>query len=78
MSEPSISVESICGHVKIYINAVLHLQFKRSNLAGMQAWIEDGGYYIEFTLADHNVITSDYDRREMWKQILQGIDELYR
>lgn len=62
---------------KIYVNDILHIHFMRDKFIGLQAWqyeTEDL-FYIEITL-ENGVITCDYDKREMWVNILKELNKL--
>lgn len=63
--------------VRITINGVTHLRFKRSKLLGMQSWVRQptGQFFLELTF-EGGVILADYDSREKWEAILQQLDSV--
>lgn len=63
--------------VKIFVNEILHIHFVRSKFVGLSSWqyeTEDGMYYIEIVLDGGNM-TVDYDRRDMWVEILAELEK---
>jgi hypothetical protein len=67
----------ICDNsIKIYMNGLLHVCIKQSELIGLQSWIEgdsDKTYWIEYTVKDKE-ITTGYDSFENWHKILTLLD----
>lgn len=63
--------------IKIYINEILHIHYIRDKFVSLQSWqYEDENlFYIEITLLD-GVMTTDYDKREMWINILKELDKV--
>jgi hypothetical protein len=63
------------GHesIKIYLNDVLHLAFKRCDFKGLQAYIncENGNptYCIDLRI-DNDDINCEYEDKDLWKELL--------
>lgn len=60
--------------LKIYIDDTLHLLIKRDELIGLQSWVEEGKFLIEYTLKNQSILT-EYDEIVKWKKILELIDK---
>lgn len=63
--------------IKIFVNDILHIQFERTRFIGISSWqyeTENGLYYIEIVL-DGGIISTDYDKREMWIAILTELEK---
>jgi hypothetical protein len=74
---PKIELKQKDGIVKIYINDLIHITFRVSDLVGIQSWLdgsENVKYTIEYTLKGGVVILSEYFVREKWIKILQLLD----
>lgn len=76
-----ITVRSDVGWntVKIYINDVLHIKFKKEDLISIQGWIEgyesDSTYHIQYVFKNKKM-RSEYWDLEHWKAILGELDKL--
>jgi len=76
---PKIELKQKDGIVKIYINDLVHIQFRVSDLIGTQSWLdgsENVKYTIEYTFNGGVVILSEYFVREKWITILQLLDTI--
>ena len=67
--------------VRIYINDIVHVSFKKSELLGIQAWIEGSStnvYWIKYYLTGGN-IKSAFWEPEQWTEIMKLLDtqEIY-
>lgn len=60
--------------IKIHINDLLHLYLK-NGIVSIQSWRENGIYSIEYTYADTSILC-EYDKQEMWEDILKQIDKV--
>lgn len=63
--------------IKIYVNNILHIYFLRDQFICLQSWQYETEtmFYIELTLIN-GTITFDYDRRDMWIEILLELNKL--
>jgi len=71
--------------LKIYINEKLHLFIKQKDLVGLQSWYSstteaerqcgffEKKYVIEY-ITTRNVITTEYNKIEMWEEVLRLIN----
>jgi hypothetical protein len=61
--------------IAIRIGGVLHLYLDRKKFLAVQAWIMDGRtqFFIEYIM-EGGSFTADYDTREKWEAILNGLD----
>ena len=62
--------------IKVYINGLIHLSFKQSELLGIQSWLIGEAiptYCIELTFKD-NIILAEYDTFSKWAKILKSLD----
>jgi hypothetical protein len=71
------SVEVTCknGWLKIYLCGLLHLALRQKDLIGVQSWMNDGMYLIEYTTTDQEVLT-EYDDRQKWEALLHKLDDV--
>lgn len=62
--------------IKIYINDVLHIHYKRDKFVSLQSWQYESEqmFYIEVIL-DGDVMTCDYDNRTLWTGILAELNK---
>lgn len=61
--------------VKIYIDNILHVQFKQQDFEGIQSWKEGPNWFdIEYYIKNRSMLTA-YDDVNKWKEILKLIDE---
>jgi hypothetical protein len=61
----------------ISFGGVTHLRLNVTKYLGHHSWRQGYGnrkFVIEFTMAG-GVITTDYDREDKWKEILDGLDK---
>lgn len=63
------------GNLKIYINKLLHLQFKTETFLGIQSYAKENVYYIEFYFSD-TMIEVDYTNKNTWVKILKQFDKI--
>lgn len=72
----NITSERKYEQLRVYINGVLHLHLKLLDLIGFQSWIHGSNeYYIEYTFKDNTKITSAYQSKNMWMEILQHLSD---
>ena len=69
-----ITSKSKIGSFNLYINDNLHLSISKNELVGIQSWVENAKYSIEYYLKDKDIIT-EYDDIEKWKTILKILDK---
>lgn len=73
-----MKISSAISHasVKIYVNDILHIHFRREKFIGLQSWRyeKEEMFYIEINLTD-GVMTCDYDRSDMWTEILTELNK---
>lgn len=60
--------------IMVLIRGLPHLILRRADLSGIESWQMSIGtreryYFIQYTLR-HGVITCDYDRGDLWREIL--------
>jgi len=64
------------NHVKIYINNLIHIQFRCDEFVGIQSTIEGTNWFsIILYLKCGQKIWTEYDSKERWMAILKLIDE---
>jgi hypothetical protein len=71
---PKIDVKVEYDAIRVLINDALHLHVIRSKLLGVQSWERrpEGKFVIEYVM-DGGTMTSDYDDREKWAAVLDGL-----
>lgn len=63
---------------QIFINGLIHLALPKG-LSAIHSYIDSTQpsgvdmYYIEFYLASGQTIKAEYDKRELWEEILKGL-----
>lgn len=77
MADLVIEVTPEFEAIAVRINGVLHLYIDRTKLLAVSSWVKTGRrqFFIEIVMAGGNV-TTDYDTREKWTQILNGIEKV--
>lgn len=63
------------NYIKIYINGILHISIKLEDYQGMQSYIDDFYFVIEFYTKTKTIIC-EYDSVIKWKKILKSIDKM--
>lgn len=63
--------------IAIRIGGVLHLYLDRKKFLAVHSWIMDGRkqFIIEYVM-DGGSFISDYDARDKWEAILNGLDDV--
>lgn len=69
-----ITIKSEFSVLKIFIDGSLHLYLDKDKLLGIQSWISNDKYLIEYTLVG-NAITTEYNSHEKWIFILNLLNE---
>jgi hypothetical protein len=69
-----IVIKSEFSVLKIFIDETLHLYLDKDKLLGIQSWISNDKYLIEYTLIG-NTITTEYNSHEKWVFILNLLNE---
>ena len=76
-NQEKISVKVEWNYVKIYINDIIHVQFKSDSFMGFQSWVNGTNWYdIEFYLKDGVTIHTSYSSIDRWKKILQCLNAI--
>lgn len=70
-----IEVEAMFDGIKIRFNGILHLYIHRPKFLGLQTWIHEAKYCIEYTM-EEGVILCEYDKREYFQTILAALDKV--
>lgn len=73
-SSQSLTLKLTFAFIKLYINGIPFLSFRRSEYKGFQAWKNDGKFSIEFYLENQTVLT-EYDKYCLWKDVLLLLDK---
>lgn len=72
--ENKVSVIREYSGIKIYINELLHL-YLTNEIVSIQSWRGDGSYSIEYTYKTTNILT-EYDKQEIWEDVLKQLDKI--
>jgi hypothetical protein len=74
-----VKVTSKCSSVsvKVFVNGILHLHFRRDKFLGLQAWQYESEqmFYVEVLLAGGSLLC-DYDRRDLWVSVLKELEKV--
>lgn len=74
----NVRVEQSFYAIKVYIDNIIHLYIRRTQLIGFQAWRDNKTCLkIEFTLRDGTILT-EYDDIEKFTQILNALDNVLK
>ncbi len=71
------SVKNQDNKIEILIDDTPHLILKRSELIGIQSWIEGEEhktYYIEFYFQTRDIL-AEYNEKEKWQSVLKSLDK---
>lgn len=72
MSGPSIRVTRDFYAIRVFINGLLHIHIKTSELLGVHSWIKPA-LSIEFIMRGGSM-TVEYDSREKFDLVLCGLE----
>ncbi len=61
--------------LRIYINDILHLNIRLSELLGIQSWQWPANFFIEYTSRGGTILT-EYTNVDTWISILKQLDKL--
>ncbi len=62
-------------YLKLYIDGILYVIVPMENFDGLQSWMDDGKYFIEFYQKGGTIILLEFMDIEKWKKILAEIDK---
>lgn len=74
-----IELKATKGYVKIFINSIIHLSFRRDELYGIKSFIDGHSckkYMIEIYL-QKGMMICEYDKRGLWMEILELLDSIF-
>lgn len=60
---------------KVYIDSIVHIHIQKKSFQGYQSYKQEGTYYIEIYLNDKVKVLVGYDRKEVWKEVLETLDK---
>lgn len=70
----NVSVKVVSNKLRVYINELLHLSIDISELVGIHSYTyNDDRWHIDF-VTKTNVIECWYTKKDLWENILKGID----
>jgi len=72
MSGPSIRVTRDFYAIRVFINDLLHVYVRRSDLLGVHSWIKPTPS-IEYVMRGGTMVT-EYDDREKFDLVLSGLE----
>lgn len=73
-----VTVKKDLRALRIFINDLIHLELVMADYYGFQAWQEGSNscvYKIQFYRDGEKNVLCEYEDREIWKQILKGLEE---
>ena len=73
MNKILVKIEN--GNLKILINNILHLQLKTEEFLGIQSYVKEKIYYIEFYFSN-TMIEVDYNNEKLWVGILKQLNKI--
>lgn len=74
----SLHVDTIFKNnsVIIKINGIMHVRFLLADFGSIHAWHWKDNYYIEIILKGQENLRMQYDKRELWADILSGLENI--
>jgi hypothetical protein len=77
--EEMVEIKIGPAEIVIEINKIPHLILRRADLTAIHSWIHSVGvvetyFFIEYTTRN-GTITSDYDDRSLWEEILKKLGQ---
>jgi hypothetical protein len=63
------------SYIKIYIDELLHLSAPKEDIVGFQSYLQGHIYCIKYYLRNNSEILCEYEKRELWEEILKEIDK---
>jgi hypothetical protein len=67
-------VKSSSGFIRVYVDGSVQFAVRAEQLLAFQAFNDDGYYQIEFHTYD-KIIVCQYQNRDMWIAVLNGLDK---
>lgn len=60
----------------VKINDLLHLRIATEGLLGIQSWHYDSNFFLEFYFTSGQTIKVEHDNRDIWLNILAGLEKV--
>ena len=77
MADPIATVKGDHAFIKVLINDKLHFSILRQELLSVQAWhVDNTLWQIEYVTKTGVRLRCDYIQRELWLNILDGLDKI--
>ena len=73
---PEIRAELDFDSIRVYFGELLHIDIRRSEYRGLQAWKWDGNYKIEISLSDTAPMLIEYTDEDRWRTVLAELAKL--
>ena len=64
---------------RVYIDGLLHMCVPTQEFAGLKTWVDGDDnctYFIEFNLKSGGLLTTEYESKELWVEILKQLDDI--
>lgn len=74
MAEVAVSLRN--RSILVKINGSLHLRIQTADLLLIHSWHYDTNYFIEFTFRSTTPVLVEHDSREIWLEILAGLEKV--
>ncbi len=72
----TITTESLYNRIRIKIDGIIHLSIPTKGVTGIQTWQHpDRNYYAIELYTECGTILCEYQKREMWVEILKLLEE---
>lgn len=75
LTDSKISIKVIHGNLRVYMNEILHLSIQTGEFFGVQSYIKDNIFHIEYYVSS-TVIETEYVNINDWKNILKELEKL--
>ena len=75
-SRSNVSISRSIESIKVYIDGLLHLHIPRDKYVAFQSWVwpQRKFYVLEIYLKDSDTMIVEYDKREMFEEVIQALD----
>lgn len=73
----NVEVKIVYNQLKIYINKIVHLSIHIDNIIGYKGYsVGKESFYIDYFTKDNVLIDTNYMNKEIWQEILKGLDRI--
>lgn len=77
-SSTSLPVDVFVKNRAIFVKiaGILHMRFLVDDFGSIQSWHYNDNYFIEIILKGQDSMRMEYDRRDLWANVLAGLEKV--